>query len=566
MEIIIGILIIAIIFVTFSYFSRKKIYKEIDRLEEWKMDITNKPVTEELSRVKHLNMTGQTEELFENWRNKWDDILTRQLPDIEELLFDTEECTDKYKFKRAKQTLHFIDEKLQEIEEQIKQIYSELQELIGSQTKSVEKFAIMDEKYKEFKKQLLTQRHQYGLSIQTLENELESLVEKFQAYEEATENGNYLEARDIVANLEEDFTEIQYKIEEIPNLLIDCQSVIPSQLAEIQSGSEEMLGEGYVLDHLELDKGVSRLEEKVKDLLTLLKEAKVNEVNGIITGVKEELEGLYDKMEQEVLAKHFIMKEIELTKEELEILMNEAAATKEETEVVQESYQLQDEDIATQKSLDKSIQKLYDRYITLTNQLDEQSLAYTILKEELEDILEQIISLKELSSQHTTKLQALRKDELIARDQLFQLRKLLLDAKRSIEKSNIPGLPQQYVEQLTASHLQLKAVSEQLEAKPLNMVAVNLVLREAVETIESCSANINELLEQAALSEKLIQYGNRYRSKNLEVHTKLLDAEQHFRNYEYAKALEIAGTTLEKIEPGILRSLDAVVEPASKNE
>lgn len=566
MEIIIGILIIAIIFVTFSYFSRKKIYKEIDRLEEWKMDITNKPVTEELSRVKHLNMTGQTEELFENWRNKWDDILTRQLPDIEELLFDTEECTDKYKFKRAKQTLHFIDEKLQEIEEQIKQIYSELQELIGSQTKSVEKFAIMDEKYKEFKKQLLTQRHQYGLSIQTLENELESLVEKFQAYEEATENGNYLEARDIVANLEEDFTEIQYKIEEIPNLLIDCQSVIPSQLAEIQSGSEEMLGEGYVLDHLELDKGVSELEEKVKELLTLLKEAKVNEVNGIITGVKEELEGLYDKMEQEVLAKHFIMKEIELTKEELEILMNEAAATKEETEVVQESYQLQDEDIATQKSLDKSIQKLYDRYITLTNQLDEQSLAYTILKEELEDILEQIISLKELSSQHTTKLQALRKDELIARDQLFQLRKLLLDAKRSIEKSNIPGLPQQYVEQLTASHLQLKAVSEQLEAKPLNMVAVNLVLREAVETIESCSANINELLEQAALSEKLIQYGNRYRSKNLEVHTKLLDAEQHFRNYEYAKALEIAGTTLEKIEPGILRSLDAVVEPASKNE
>ncbi|MED4016182.1 septation ring formation regulator EzrA [Sutcliffiella cohnii] len=565
MEIIIGILTIAIIFVTFSYFSRKKIYKEIDRLEEWKMDITNKPVTEELSRVKHLNMTGQTEELFENWRNKWDDILTRQLPDIEELLFDTEECTDKYKFKRAKQTLHFIDEKLEEIEEQIKQIYSELQELIGSQTKSVEKFAIMDEKYKEFKKQLLTQRHQYGLSIQTLEKELESLVEKFQAYEEATENGNYLEARDIVARLEEDFTEIQYKIEEIPNLLIDCQSVIPSQLAEIQSGSEEMLGEGYVLDHLELDKGVSGLEEKVKELLTLLKEAKVKEVTEVITGVKEELEGLYDKMEQEVLAKHFIMKEMEPTKEELDILMNEAAATKEETEVVQESYQLQDEDIATQKSLDKSIQTLYDRYVTLTNQLDEQSLAYTILKEELEDILEQIISLKELSSQHTTKLQALRKDELIARDQLYQLRKLLLNAKRSIEKSNIPGLPQQYVEQLTTSHLQLKAVSEQLEAKPLNMVAVNLVLREAVEMIESCSVSINELLEQAALSEKLIQYGNRYRSKNLEVHTKLLDAEQHFRNYEYANALEIAGTTLEKVEPGILRSLDAV-EPESKNE
>lgn len=86
MEIIIGILALVVIFISVSYLRRKKIYEEVDRLETWKVSIMNKPVSEELSKVKDLNMTGQTEELFENWRYQWDDILSTELVSIEEYL------------------------------------------------------------------------------------------------------------------------------------------------------------------------------------------------------------------------------------------------------------------------------------------------------------------------------------------------------------------------------------------------------------------------------------------------------------------------------------------------
>ena len=55
-----------------------------------------------MQKVKQLNMNGQTEEHFERWRNEWDEIVTGQLPDLEELLLDTEEYIDKYRFKKAK--------------------------------------------------------------------------------------------------------------------------------------------------------------------------------------------------------------------------------------------------------------------------------------------------------------------------------------------------------------------------------------------------------------------------------------------------------------------------------
>ena len=122
--------------IVIGYLIKKKYYKEMDRLETWKLDITDRPVLDEMSKVKQLNMTGQTEELFECWRNQWDDIVTVKLPNLEELLFDAEEYIDRYRFRKAKDAQKQIENKLQEIEQEIKNILNELNEFVGSEEKN----------------------------------------------------------------------------------------------------------------------------------------------------------------------------------------------------------------------------------------------------------------------------------------------------------------------------------------------------------------------------------------------------------------------------------------------
>ena len=68
MKFIIAAILIAAILLIIGYFNRKKIYREINVLEKRKVEIMNRPVTDELAKVKRLNMTGQTEELFYRWR------------------------------------------------------------------------------------------------------------------------------------------------------------------------------------------------------------------------------------------------------------------------------------------------------------------------------------------------------------------------------------------------------------------------------------------------------------------------------------------------------------------
>ncbi|MBM7620606.1 septation ring formation regulator [Bacillus tianshenii] len=563
MEIIIGILVAVVIFVSFSYLRRKKIYAEVDRLETWKVSIMNKPVSEELSKVKDLNMTGQTEELFENWRYQWDDILSSELQSIEEYLFDAEDLVDKYRFKKAKDVLAIANQKLEAIEDKIKSIFDELDELIGSQAKSVEQIDMLEATYTELKKKLLNQRHQYGSTTGLLEKDIDHLQQTFLEFHDSMNNGNYLEARGLVQKLEKEIEAFEFKIANIPGLLVDCQSVLPSQLAEVETGYKEMLQEGYILDHVKLEENVESLKEKTKHITNLLFETKVAEAKEGIELLKEEMDKLYDNIENEVIAKHYIVKELPVVESVLHTLSDASAKTKEETYVVQESYHLQEEDIQTQRKIEHSILALVDRYEKLSSHLENQTIAFSILKEELEDISEQITSLQEIHQQYTEILQALRKDEMAARDQLAILRKMLLEVKREIEKSNMPGLPETVYQELITASEQLKAVKEKLEEKPLNIIEVNAILHQAVASVEKCHADCTDILDHAFLAENIIQYGNRYRSKHAFVHESLIEAEQLFRNYEYKNALEEAATALEKVEPGVLKKIEQILEKES---
>ncbi len=79
-EILISAILIILILFVVGYIIRKKYYKEVDQLDSQKLELMNRPVAEEMAKVKQLNMTGETEEMFERWRSTWDDILTVRLP------------------------------------------------------------------------------------------------------------------------------------------------------------------------------------------------------------------------------------------------------------------------------------------------------------------------------------------------------------------------------------------------------------------------------------------------------------------------------------------------------
>ncbi|MDF2902572.1 MAG: septation ring formation regulator EzrA [Bacillus sp. (in: firmicutes)] len=559
MGFVIGTIVIVLSILLLGYFTRKKYYKEIDRLESWKIDILNRPVLEEMSKVKQLNMTGQTEELFDQWRKEWDEIVGGQLPNIEEFLFDSEEYIDKLRFNKAKEVQVKIETILTDVEEKIKKILSELKELIGSEQKNHEEIEELMKVYRDCKKALLAHRHTFGHAVESFEKQLDDLLVKFQVFEEKTENGDYLEAREVVLLIKDTLMRITNKMQVIPGLLIDCQTGLPMQINELKDGYQEMSEEGYCLEHLQFEKEIVRLEAEIQKFLSHLEQTEVDEVVTGIETVKEEIELLYVLLEKEVLAKHYIHQHKDETKSLLTDAVDNSRILKEETELVQQIYHLSETELEAQKKSEKQLAQLMKRFEMLEASLTHPEFAQTQLSEDLCEIQGLIQKLEQEQKDYREILGALRKDELAAREKVEDLKKSIGEMIRTISKSKIPGLPKEYEFLLDDAKESIQTVMEKLSEKPLDIPIVQHFLDIAVNVVEELIITTKEILENVILAEKVIQYGNRYKSKYSSVAEGLYEAELAFRDFDYKSALEQAATTIEKVEPGAIKKIEKML-------
>ncbi|WNS74608.1 septation ring formation regulator EzrA [Bacillus sp. DTU_2020_1000418_1_SI_GHA_SEK_038] len=559
MEYIIGGIVIVIVLFLTGYILKKKYYKEIDRLETWKMDIVNRPVLDEMSKVKQLNMTGQTEELFERWRTEWDDIVTAQLPNVEEYLFDAEEYIDKYRFRKAKEVQQTTEKFLNEIEENIKKLLNELNELVGSEEKNRSDIQELKDLYRESKKLLLAHHHTYGKTADILEQQLDETFAKFEVFDEKTENGNYLEAREIVLTIQAQLDEVKLKMERIPEFLVECQSKIPSQLKELSEGYKEMVEQGYILDHIEFDKEINRLENETSAYLSLIETADLTDVHKGIEEIKGSIDFLYELLEAEVHAKHYIGQQDDPTRNMLFTNKEINRQLKEEMELVRQSYHLSEKDMFIQAELEKKLIQLNKSYEVLEHKIISENTAHSLLKTELEGIKSQLEEIEEEHVKFAEKLQALRKDEMAARESIDDLRKNLAEAARLVSKSNIPGLPQDYLYLMEDAKESIGNVIMKLDEKPLNIQTIQQYLEVAVLTVEKIVNTTNDMIETVMLVEKVIQYGNRYRRRYPSVAKGLQDAEASFRGFDYKTALEQAATAIEEIDPSAMKKIEELI-------
>jgi len=560
MRFVIGLFVVVLALIIIGYFFKKKKYVDIDRLEEKKLKIMNRPVLEELSKVKQLNMTGETEEMFEKWRNEWDEVITIELPGVEELLFDAEECIDKYRFSKSKEIQRNISNKLKEIDNKIQRIIDELNELVGSEEKNRIEMEDLKESYRVAKKQLLAHRHAYGKAANHLESRLEEIVNIFSLFEEATDNGNYLYARELVLKIKSYMKSLEEKMRCIPDLFIECQSYLPSELMDLRNGYLEMVESGYVLDHIDLANQMVSIEKTLQEYVALIEKAEIDEVQKGLDDIKEQINHLYDLFEKEVVSKQYIFTNKELIEDKVSEVTFNNNKLKIDLIAVQGSYHLSEEDIKLQKKFEQQISTISKQFEQIQVKINENTLGASIIADGMKELEKTLESVKSEQDTFIQRLSDLRKDEIEAKESIKDLRSKLNQSIKWLNKHNVPGVPEHIKEYLDETKEAIEDVETKLNEIPLDMASVNIFLEKAVFMVDQYVESVRELIHTMLLAEKVIQYTNRYRSRNSGVQSALMAAEDDFRNYKYEAALESAAAVLEKVEPGSIKEMKIHLE------
>ncbi len=553
------IFLLAIGAIIFLFLSRNKSLEELKVLEARKKETEARNISEHLKKVKELNLTGEAEKLFEKWRKDWDEIVETSLPGIEEAITLVEQYINKYNFSKVKLQIHLIDNMIVTTNESIDSILSEVDELVSNNKESMEAMETVNSQYRNMKKNLLAHRHSYALCEEKLEEQLDSVKEQITSFEEATEQGNYLLAKGICGKVKGATEELQQIMGEIPTLQMECQTHIPTQIRSIQDGYRHMERDGYVLQHLQLEEELThmfgRLERSIKQLRALnIEETKIE-----VAFIQNRLDELCDQLEEEVRAKQLFEKELLLIRDDIHHFETEVVATKEETRLAKQSYELRDKDIEVQKNIETQLLLLRKKFETIQLQIAEQDIAFSVMREDLQGIRRQLEEMDGMYSEYVEKIHALRKDEVAAYEKLQQMKQKLLDVKRQLKNSNIPGVPSDYYELFEHSTTSMHMTYKELEKKPLDMMIVDKLLQQTVDVVETAYNEVHALIEEAYVAERIIQYGNRYRNRSNRNVQILLKAEKYFRDFKYDKAIEEASALIEENEPGAVEKLKELI-------
>ncbi|MGD6961657.1 septation ring formation regulator EzrA [Fictibacillus phosphorivorans] len=542
--------------ILYGAMSRRRVYKEIDRLEAWKMQIMNRPLTEEISKVKGMAMIGETEEKFEMWRQEWDEMVTAQLPNLEEDLFDAEEYTDKYRFKKARSILAGVSQSLEKIEMRIKEITSEINELVTSEELNREEIVEAKEKLQETKKYYLTHIRALGQTAPIFDKELDEIKALFETFESLTVQGSHLEARQRLVESLNRISDCKTKMQGVPELLVILQSDIPNSLKELSAGFTEMEQQGYVLHHIGIEKEISSLKDLNEQALNRVLDLELESAQRDMDETVQKMDQLYEMLENEVHSKQFVISEREIFFSSIQDLQDRIENLKQETQIVSSTYLIEQNEAEMQKKIEKLFHKLQSRFLIIEDSIDEKRESYSVIREMMEEMQKQMEELQRSQKVYEEMLHNLRKDELETKQSLRELRKKLLEARRMVQKSNLPGLPEHYLITIGKAEEYIIEVSKKLDEKPLEMSDVSYVLNKAHEAVNEGYDETSKMIENAFLAEKLIQYGNRFRSSYQSVSVRLIEAEIAFRNYQYEDALEIAASAIESVRPGILKEME----------
>ena len=560
MKVIITIAVLLTVFIIVGAVMRRSIYREVDRLGLWKIELMNRPISDEISKMKSLQMVGETEKRFEQWRSEWERILSVELPDLEEMLIDAEEASDKYRFRKAKQILKDVDKELHTIEEKIETILQEVNEWVRSEEESRLKIVTLQAEYNQAKQYLLSHYPSFGKAASVIEKHFAQVDDSLQEYEEANANGDYPKAEKILAAAQKIVDEMKMKLEKIPELRIKLTSELPKKIAQLERDMHEMEVKGFILERQTFQKELDAIQTAISEELKKVEaddfaavEDKVNELN-------EQIEGLYDLLAKEAEAKLAVIEKRKQLSHELDVLQANISELKAEVQTVLERYRIDDKDLMSQVNLEKRVEQLIARFATVEETIEQKNQSYTTIQKMLEEIDGKLKELQTLSSDYAEMLANLRKDEIEAKETIAVLMKQLFQTKRLIQRYNLPGVPDEFFISLEDAEEKVKEVEDKLNEAPLDIPAINYALKQALGAVESCLKYTEEMIETALLSEKLIQYGNRYKSSDMELAKMLYEAEEAFRRFHYAEALEIAARAIEPIDPEALKKVNVELE------
>ncbi|HAR4607489.1 TPA: septation ring formation regulator EzrA [Staphylococcus aureus] len=557
--IILAIIVIILIAVGVLFYLRSNKRQIIEKAIERKNEIETLPFDQNLAQLSKLNLKGETKTKYDALKKDNVESTNKYLAPVEEKIHNAEALLDKFSFNASQSEIDDANELMDSYEQSYQQQLEDVNEIIALYKDNDELYDKCKVDYREMKRDVLANRHQFGEAASLLETEIEKFEPRLEQYEVLKADGNYVQAHNHIAALNEQMKQLRFYMEEIPELIRETQKELPGQFQDLKYGCRDLKVEGYDLDHVKVDSTLQSLKTELSFVEPLISRLELEEANDKLANINDKLDDMYDLIEHEVKAKNDVEETKDIITDNLFKAKDMNYTLQTEIEYVRENYYINESDAQSVRQFENEIQSLISVYDDILKEMSKSAVRYSEVQDNLQYLEDHVTVINDKQEKLQNHLIQLREDEAEAEDNLLRVQSKKEEVYRRLLASNLTSVPERFIIMKNEIDHEVRDVNEQFSERPIHVKQLKDKVSKIVIQMNTFEDEANDVLVNAVYAEKLIQYGNRYRKDYSNVDKSLNEAERLFKNNRYKRAIEIAEQALESVEPGVTKHIEEEV-------
>lgn len=557
--IILAIIVIILIAVGVLFYLRSNKRQIIEKAIERKNEIETLPFDQNLAQLSKLNLKGETKTKYDAMKKDNVESTNKYLAPVEEKIHNAEALLDKFSFNASQCEIDDANELMDSYEQSYQQQLEDVNEIIALYKDNDELYDKCKVDYREMKRDVLANRHQFGEAASLLETEIEKFEPRLEQYEVLKADGNYVQAHNHIAALNEQMKQLRSYMEEIPELIRETQKELPGQFQDLKYGCRDLKVEGYDLDHVKVDSTLQSLKTELSFVEPLISRLELEETNDKLANINDKLDDMYDLIEHEVKAKNDVEETKDIITDNLFKAKDMNYTLQTEIEYVRENYYINESDAQSVRQFENEIQSLISVYDDILKEMSKSAVRYSEVQDNLQYLEDHVTVINDKQEKLQNHLIQLREDEAEAEDNLLRVQSKKEEVYRRLLASNLTSVPERFIIMKNEIDHEVRDVNEQFSERPIHVKQLKDKVSKIVIQMNTFEDEANDVLVNAVYAEKLIQYGNRYRKDYSNVDKSLNEAERLFKNNRYKRAIEIAEQALESVEPGVTKHIEEEV-------
>ena len=549
---IIAVAVLLVIAYAIAIYVRKRNESKLAILEEKKEELYNLPVNDEVEAVKNMHLIGQSQVTFREWNQKWVDLSLNSFADIENNLFEAEGYNNSFRFFKASHQIDQIESQITLIEEDIAAIRNALADLEKQESKNSGRVLHTLDLFEELQHRVADHSEEYGQGLSEIEKQLENIQSEFSQFVTLNSSGDPVEAAVILDNAENHILALTHIVDRIPAVVTTLSKELPDQLEDLEDGYRKLLDANYHFSETDIEERFQLLYEALKKNHENIAQLELDNAEYENTQIQEEINALYDIFTREIAAQKVVEGLVATLPTYLQHMKDSNAVLVEDIKRLSKSYLFSETDVSHVHRLQTELDSLEESVLELTSEQEEHSEPYSLLEERLENLQATLKEIEDEQVELSQRLAQIEKDDINARQKANIYVNRLHTIKRYMEKRNLPGIPQNFLQLFFTASNHTEELMVELEEAQVNIEVVNRILEITTNDMEVLEDETYNIVQYATLTEQLLQYSNRYRSFDERIQEAFNDSLEIFeKEFDYHASFDKISQALEVAEPGV---------------